>query len=204
MISVVKAEILSSIKNSRAFRLLFIWLVACSLPTWCDVIKGTVYDSSSNAVLSGCLVAQNGTALQTTTDAQGKFSLTIASTSLRQARGVLQDKSRSDGIRLFSIRGALVYQNNSNGNANTTPGLPKGLYIRVDGQGPRQQAGKAMILDTRDLAASKVFQTEPQAQPAAKKTAAALTLVFSKLGYTALEKSVPVGDTTDRSIGWCG
>jgi hypothetical protein len=180
------------------------------LAAWCGatkaaaaLIRGTVTDTLSGAGVLRATVLVKGTTNQALTDAQGKFSLTVT-VGLEDeryfaapervfrynaaGRTIFWDNGQPALVQVYAADGAAVVRQTGAGHC-VLPGLADGVYlleVTLDGKRAR---GKVLMVDH---AVTVSFADPPL--PAAK-SAADVTLVYSRTGYVAKELAATAGDT---------
>ena len=173
-----------------------------------EVIEGTVVDSFTSQGILRAIVTEKGTSNCDTTDAQGRFSLTIgigtekAGVTARGAGFFLSggrftwQAEKSCGLQVHSVLGRLLYSRNSGAAAGSIllPDFASGLYIvSVDLDG--RMSGHRMV--KAGTWHSPVMAGDPEAirRGAAGKARAAITLEMNRTGYRQREVSAEPGTT---------
>jgi hypothetical protein len=172
-------------------------------------IKGNVTDSLTGAALSGVSISIKGTANKTTTDAQGKFALSI-NTNTAINRGAEANRvedwhtNAKSTVKIFSHSGKTMGAFHVF-TSFRWPRLADGIYVvEVEQNGtkrisaiPRIAAG--IMTGKWVLSSGMSENTVPSSLFAAKKAAARAavidTLVLSKSGYNGKQQTAIEGDT---------
>ena len=165
------------------------------------LIKGTVMDSLSSAAISGVSVLLNGTGANTTTDAQGKFTLTNA-VSVNGYAGRKVNRSIGPGytMKIFSQCGEVVRMYKG-AESVTWPGLANGIYIIEIERNGIKRVYKAVRMDAGAMSGNRVSigdrdeKTVQRLLKSAKVAASSDTVVASKSGYNGKRQAVTLGDT---------